>query len=306
MLPTKMLTIAALLLCATARADDMSAPERAPVELSIEVTAEGDIVRGDPVPLVIRITNRGETPRTVVLPQIAPPDQTTLVLSIRSPDDAASKKVSFPGIYCGAMKAQQGPQSLSVLTIPPNRSQAFRISVGWDFHPADDRQRRWLFPRAGDYSCQVAVFVLSDAAPNVQSVPGNTPLISLQSPPTSIRIVEPSNKADLAAADALMKMREAWLVYSPSCAGSSITTELLDFRKDHATSRYVPFTELAMIYSSYRSAVVARDQGAMREAFGKARDIAAIAETMAWPSGWKTEAHRLLLVLSKDAVPSLP
>lgn len=286
----------------------MGTDRATPLPAAILVTVADSIeVRGDPVPLLIRIENRGTTTATVVLPQVRPPADTTVRFELRGPGEVGFRAVECPGIYSGSLKGRIGPRPLPVFNIEAGQSQVFRTYIGWDFDPADERQRRWLLPVAGKYAVRLAVWQLAQAAPfGTDTVAGATPVVPLVAELAAIAVVEPSDRANVVAADALLALPSHWLVCAPAYAGANVPEDLLVFRRQHVGSRDAAFAELAVIYSDFRAAVVGKNRTAAHAACDRARRVAEQAEMLAWPDGWRVEADRLLRVMSKEVLKLVP
>ena len=269
--------------------------------------AECVVVRGDPVPLLVRVENRGPAAVTIVVPQVVPPDRNTIRLSVRSPGEPDFRSVAFPGIYCGALKGQAKPPPLPVINLSPGQVRSFRAYLGWDFHPADERQRRWLFPTAGEYAVRLTIWRLATAAPaGTDQIGAQSPITPLEAAAGLIKVVEPSEPADVVAADALLRMPSQWCVYAPTCVGAVVPADLLDFRKQHADTRYAPFTELAIIYGNFWAAIASKDKASARRACDRARSVAERAEVFAWPDGWRAEAERMSRVMTEQLLSFRP
>jgi hypothetical protein len=270
--------------------------------LSMRVTANDPVIRGDPVALTVRLDNRNPQPVTIVIPQIRPPDQTTVLIYVKGPGESTFRPVKWPGVYDGALKSRVGPHRLPIVTIRAKHSLSFHLILDWDFNPANERERRWSFPEAGDYSVRITAFILDlpTTGPTVDA--SNALRHRVESDLSLVHIIEPAAKADVLAADDLLQLPNGWLLYGPSFTGNVLPDDLIDFRKRHAASRYFPFTELAAIHSDYWAAVVGNNRNAAIKACDRACETVERANQFVWPTGWKMKADHLLATLSRGVI----
>lgn len=268
-----------------------------------------EIVAGDPVLLTMTVSNDGDVPISLIVPEVGRRARgssgSTVHFKVARPGEAY--RIARP---ISLLHAGYGPVAgqWQIETLQPGDSRQFVLLPSWWYwegrrflHSAE-----WAFPEPGEYQIEATILVLTRARVDEARVPrDNVKTRVVTSDPLTIRVVSPATEQDRKASEELVTLKSAWRFYEP-WYNHGLPEELLAFRERHAGSRYIQFIEMADLYHEFAKAQSVQDKERMLEILEHCEALVASAKGEPWPAGWIATAEQLRLIMWKGAQVSTP
>ncbi len=246
----------------------------APDGVRIALVTEDRTAIGIPVFLKLKIENGSQQAYAFFAPATRRFGYDTVIFHVSPPGQEAFFRVASPGIYDGPMKAGSPPKYLPSVTVPPGGSSSFGFVLDYDCPTI--RKRKWLFPVVGEYEIRASVFLLRRAPKtNGRAVP-RAPRTTVETPPVSVRIVEPE-PGERAAYAAMRRLTYDYLLYAPECYHPDKHVGALDetrrFIARHSRSSYARYGELLVWCAAFAEGENRRDARVMQDALNSCRGL---------------------------------
>jgi hypothetical protein len=175
------------------------------------IPAEELTIAGDPVVVVLNITNRSVSPVSFVKPEIVAVGESYIQFFITELGKKDFRRVKDPYMGIRPCKVISPPNVLPVITIAPGENINFSYCLGYDIQ--EYPYPRWLFPTSGKYVIKAEIRRLEQSFAGRSFVDSKTPWQIIESSTGVVTIVESKNKMDNEAFARLQKMREGRYLY---------------------------------------------------------------------------------------------